>query len=283
LNETVILGAARGLYYAATMLLFGDLAFSMLLRAKLPVIVSPTNMMMRWSALTVALTAACVWLVMAAIQMAAAFDTRAVIQTATATLFGQLFLVRMMALMALALAFAAKRGTKPAMLLAGIALILPAATSHAAASSPAGFAIFGATLDALHLATAGFWIGGLAVLAHLFRRKEANILLALSLFSDWAMIAVLLLVMAGLINGASILLGGSNEGSGGTPSTLYLAVLGTKLALVSAMLTLAATNRFRLMPRGRDAAIARNAALELALGVIVVLLAGALGQLQPTL
>jgi putative copper export protein len=285
LNETVILAAARGLYYAATMLLFGDLAFSMLLRAKLPVIVSPTNMMMRWSALTVALTAACVWLVMAAIQMAAAFDTRAVIQTATATLFGQLFLVRMMALMALALAlaFAAKRGTKPAMLLAGIALILPAATSHAAASSPAGFAIFGATLDALHLATAGFWIGGLAVLAHLFRRKEANILLALSLFSDWAMIAVLLLVMAGLINGASILLGGSNEGSGGTPSTLYLAVLGTKLALVSAMLTLAATNRFRLMPRGRDAAIARNAALELALGVIVVLLAGALGQLQPTL
>jgi putative copper export protein len=283
LNETVILAAARGFYYAATMLLFGDLAFNTLLRAKLPVIVSPINMTTRWSALAVALIAACVWLVMAAIQMAAAFDTRAVIQTATATLFGQLFLVRMMALMALALAFAAKRGTKPAMLLAGIALILPAATSHAAASSPAGFAIFGATLDALHLATAGFWIGGLAVLAHLFRRKEANILLALSLFSDWAMIAVLLLVMAGLINGASILLGGSNEGSGGTPSTLYLAVLGTKLALVSAMLTLAATNRFRLMPRGRDAAIARNAALELALGVIVVLLAGALGQLQPTL
>ena len=278
MNETVILAAARGLYYAATMLLFGDLAFSMLLRAKLPVIVSPTNIMMRWSALTVALTAACVWLVMAAIQMAAAFDTRAVIQTATATLFGQLFLVRMMALMALALAFAAKRGTKPAMLLAGIALILPAATSHAAASSPAGFAIFGATLDALHLATAGFWIGGLAVLAHLFRRKEANILLALSLFSDWAMIAVLLLVMTGLINGASIILGDK-----GAPSTLYLTVLGAKLALVTAMLTLAATNRFRWMPRGRDAVIARNAALELALGVIVVLLAGALGQLQPTL
>jgi putative copper export protein len=201
-----------------------------------------------------------------------------VVQTVTATLFGQLFLARMIALTALALAFTAKRGTKPAMLLAGIALILPAATSHAAASSPAGFAIFGATLDALHLVTAGFWIGGLAVLAHLFRRREPNILLALSLFSDWAMIAVLLLVMTGLINGASIILGDK-----GAPSTLYLAVLGAKLALVTAMLTLAATNRFRLMPRGRDAAIARNAALELALGVIVVLLAGALGQLQPTL
>jgi putative copper resistance protein D len=278
LNEAVILAAARGLYYAATMLLFGDLAFNMLLRAKLPVIVPPTNVTMRWSALAIALTAACVWLVMAAMQMAAALDTSAVVQTVTATLFGQLFLARMMALTALALAFTAKRGTKPAMLLAGIALILPAATSHAAASSPAGFAIFGATLDALHLVTAGFWIGGLAVLAHLFRRREPNILLALSLFSDWAMIAVLLLVMTGLINGASIILGDR-----GAPSTLYLAVLGAKLALVTAMLTLAATNRFRLMPRGRDAAIARNAALELALGVIVVLLAGALGQLQPTL
>ena len=283
MNEAVILAAARGLYYVATMLLFGDLAFDMLLRAKLPVIVPPANRTMRWSALAVALTAACVWLVMAAMQMAAALDARALIQTATATLFGQLFLVRMMALMALALAFAVKRGTKPALLLAGIALILPAATSHAAASSPAGFVIFGATLDALHLATAGFWIGGLAVLAHLFQRKEVNILLALSLFSDWAMIAVLLLVMTGLINGASIILGGSDGGSGGTPSTLYLAVLGAKLALVSAMLTLAAANRFRLMPRGRDTAIARNAALELALGFIVVLLAGALGQLQPTL
>jgi copper transport protein len=278
LNETVMLAAARGLYYAATMLLFGDLAFNMLLRAKLPVIVPPTNMTVRWSALAVALTAACVWLVMAAMQMAAALDTQAVIQTATATLFGQMFLVRMMALTGLALAFAAKRGTRPAMPLAAIALILPAATSHAAAASPAGFVIIGATLDALHLATAGFWIGGLAVLAHLFRRKEPNILLALSLFSDWAMIAVLLLVMTGLINGASIILGDK-----GAPSTLYLTVLGAKLALVTAMLTLAATNRFRWMPRGRDAVIARNAALELALGVIVVLLAGALGQLQPTL
>ncbi len=283
MNEAVILAAARGLYFAATMLLFGDLAFNMLLRARLPVIVPPTNMTLRWSALAVAMTAACVWLVMAAMQMAEALDTQVVFETATATLFGQLFLVRMMALTGLALAFAARRGTKPAMPLAAIALILPAATSHAAASSPAGFAILGATLDALHLVTAGFWIGGLAILAHLFRRKEPNILLALSLFSDWAMIAVLLLVMTGLIDGISIILGGSNGENGGTPSTLYLAVLGAKLALVAAMLTLAATNRFRWMPRGRDAVIARNAALELAMGVIVVLLAGALGQLQPTL
>ncbi|HEX4636495.1 MAG TPA: CopD family protein, partial [Rhizomicrobium sp.] len=85
-------------------------------------------------------------------------------------------------------------------------------------------------------------------------------------------------VMTGLIDGASILLGNT-----GKPSIVYLAVLGFKLALVAFMLGLAAMNRFRLMPQGRDRIIARNAALELGAGVIVVLLAGALGQIQPTL
>ena len=60
-------------------------------------------------------------------------------------------------------------------------------------------------------------------------------------------------------------------------------MLGAKLALVAAMLTLAAINRFKLMPRGRNKTIARNAARELGLGFIVVLLAGALGQLPPSL
>ena len=113
-------------------------------------------------------------------------------------------------------------------LLSALALVLPAATSHAAAASPAGFAAIGAITDGVHLLTAGFWIGGLVVLLLLWRRREPNMPLALSLFSDWAMVAVLLLVMTGLINSASILLG--QEGS---MSTLYLSVLGAKLALVA--------------------------------------------------
>jgi putative copper resistance protein D len=103
-------------------------------------------------------------------------------------------------------------------------------------------------------------------------------LLALSLFSDWAMVAVLLLLMTGLINAASILLGQK-----GTASLLYLSVLGAKLALVAGMLGLALVNRFRLMPRGREVLITRHAAIELGLGLGAVLLAGLLGQLQPVL
>lgn len=278
MNDLVdpILAAARGLYYAATMLLFGELAFGLLIHAKLPVILPPRDMRLRWSALAAAAAASLLWLAMAVWQMAGSFGPAVLKQTIAATLFGRLFAIRMLTLAALPLVL--QRRPKAAAMLVLVALILPAATSHAAAASPAGFTFFGAGLDAAHLATAGFWLGGLAALLQLHRRNEPNMLLALSLFSEWAMIAVLLLVMTGLIDAASILLG-----EPGPPSLPYLAVLGGKLALVVAMLGLAAMNRFRLMPRGQSRTIARNAGLELAAGVTVVLLAGLLGQLQPTL
>jgi putative copper resistance protein D len=265
---------ARGLYFAFAMLLFGSAAFGALLRQRLPVIAA-VRLPRLWL-LPPALLAACAWFVLAAAEMAGAMDSNALTQAATGTLFGQVFILRIGLL--LGLIFVPSRNALVTALLAAGALALPAATSHAAAASPAGFAAIGATLDAVHLLTAGFWIGGLAVLAALRRRKEPNILLALSLFSDGALVAVLLLVMTGLINAASILLGDK-----GAPAPLYLTVLGAKLALVLAMLGLAAVNRFRLMPRGQDRAIARNAAIELGLGFIIVLLAGALGQLSPTL
>jgi putative copper export protein len=274
----VIQALSRGAYFAATMFLFGDAAFGVLLRARLPMIMPLRIWSLRWAALLVALLAACLWLGLAAAQMADAMNAEVLIQTIAATLFGQLFLARLAALLGMALLLLFWRSGKLMAVLAAIALLLPAATSHAALASPAGFTAIGTILDATHLLTAGFWIGGLAVLAALFRRKEPNLVLALSLFSDWAMIAVLLLVMTGLIDAASILLGGN-----GTPSMLYLAVLGAKLALVAIMLWLAAANRLKWLPRGEQGVIARNTVRELSIGIIVVLLAGALGQLQPLL
>ena len=268
--------AARGFYFVAAMLLFGDIALSFLIHARLPAILPPRDRRLRWSALAAAAVSAVLWLVLAARQMAGSLDPAALGQVLTATLFGRIFLARMAALAMLALVL--RRGAKPAALLALIALALPAATSHAAAASPAGFMALGASLDAAHLATAGFWLGGLCGLLQLHRQREPNMLLALSLFSEWAIIAVLLLVMTGLIDGASILLGDA-----GKPSPLYLGILAGKLALVAVMLGLAAINRFRLMPQGADQVILRNAALELGAGVIAVLLAGLLGQLQPAI
>ncbi|HUE65681.1 MAG TPA: CopD family protein [Rhizomicrobium sp.] len=274
----MILAPLRGLYYAATMLLFGDAVFGVLLRAKLAVIMPVRVWSLRWTALLVALVAGCLWLGMAAAQMAGAMNGQVLAETITATLFGQLFLARLAALVGMAPLLLFRRSGKTMAVLAAVALALPAATSHTALSSPAGFTLIGAILDATHLLAAGFWIGGLVVLAALFRRKEPNLGLALSLFSDWAMIAVLILIMSGLIDATSILLG-----SKGAPSLTYLAVLGAKLALVAAMLWLAAANRFKWLPRNAESAIAKNTIRELCLGLVVVLLAGALGQLQPLL
>ncbi|HEY1877199.1 MAG TPA: CopD family protein, partial [Rhizomicrobium sp.] len=214
----------------------------------------------------------------AAAQMADTMNGQVLAETVTATLFGQLFLVRLIALVCMALLLLFWRSGTLMAVLAAIALALPAATSHTALASPAGFAAMGMILDAAHLLTAGFWIGGLVALAALFRRNEPNLVLALSLFSDWAIIAVLILVMTGLIDAASILLGGK-----GTPSLSYLAVLGAKLVLVAAMLWLAAVNRFKWLPRNAEDKIGRNTMRELAMGLFAVLLAGALGQLQPLL
>lgn len=271
--------AARGLYFTAAMLLFGEAAFAAALRRRLPVIAPPSTTQLRWALLSLALLASGAWLVLAAAQMAGAAPGAAITALALrATLFGQVFAARIVLLLALAVLLACGARARWIALTAGLALVLPAITSHAAASSPANFTAIGAMLDAAHLLAGGVWIGGLAALALLFRRREPNIVLALSLFSEIAMIAVLLLAMTGLINAASILLGDK-----GAASPLYLAVLGCKLALVLAMLGLAVANRFRLLPRGATPAIARNAAIELGLGLIVVLLAGALGQLPPTL
>jgi putative copper resistance protein D len=271
-----MIALARGLYFAASMLLFGLCAFTWLLRVRLPMILPLRDQSLRWALLLLALAAGCAWLGLAAAEMADAMDRQVVVSAARDTRFGQFFLVRMAALAGLGLLLAIRRGRAAMVLLSGLALVLPAATSHAAAASPAGFAAVGAITDGVHLLTAGFWIGGLAVLILLWRRQEPNMLLALSLFSDWAMVAVLLLVMTGLINSASILLGQQ-----GHMSTLYLSVLGAKLALVAGMIGLALVNRFRLMRAGREAQIARHAAMELGLGLIAVLLAGLLGQLQP--
>lgn len=275
----MILIAARGLYFAATMLLFGEAAFGAALQTRLPMIAPTAATQLRWALLSLALLAAGTWLVLAAAEMAGTgADAAITAQVVRTTLFGQVFAVRIVLLLGLAVMLAFGGRLRWIALVSGLALALPAITSHAAASSPANFTAIGAVLDGAHLLAGGIWIGGLAALAVLFRRRELNIVLALSLFSEIAVIAVLLLAMTGLIDAASILLGDK-----GAASPLYLAVLGCKLALVAAMLGLAIVNRLRLLPRADTAAIARNAAIELGLGLIAVALAGALGQLPPTL
>lgn len=282
-----LFAGVRGLHLASLMLLFGSALLLRRFEARVPELAMQSGGLRRtrWACAVLALLSGPLWLGLATAQMAN--DLHAMIDPATLwltlrdTLFGQMLAVRMavMILVAVTVQFRLEMLTA---LLAGIALALVSVTSHAAAASPAGFAAFGIAGDVLHLLCGGFWLGGLIVLASILaQRAEAPRLhQALSLFADWAMIAVALLALTGLMNAATIILGGE-------PARLYLGVLGAKLVLVLAMVGLALTNHFRLLPRLANpalrAAFKGNVAWEFGLGLAVVLLAGLLGLLPPTL
>jgi putative copper resistance protein D len=267
------------------MALFGAAMLRGLLSARLQALELPQQSARLVLALIVTASAV-LWLGLATAQMAgdaaAMVDPHLLMMTITQTEFGQWFLVRLVLLVLLCLGIALKWPGTVLTVLSGTALALIAVTSHAAQASPAHFIAIGAVTDGLHLLTGGYWIGGLALLAMLFARRTAPALLAsaVALFAEWGMIAVTILVLTGMLNAATILLGGE-----GHDTRLYLAVLGTKLLLVLAMIGLALVNHFRLLPgmTGTADRLQSNIRLELGLGIVVVGLAALLGLLPPTM
>ena len=115
----------------------------------------------------------------------------------------------------------------------------------------------------VHLLAAGLWLGGLLPLAWLLERAgsasgTAWISVARDVvprFSQMGYAAVALLAATGAVN--TLLLVGSTQALVGTP---YGRLLGLKILLFLAMVTLALFNRFRLLPRLRREAQAAAAA-----------------------
>lgn len=279
--------AVRWLHEAGLMLVFGSSLLRVLLRTRLPALNLPPGRL-RCLAALLALFSAPLWLGLTTAQMAgdhaAMFDPKMLMLTVTQTQFGQVFLARAAFLILLGLGVLLQWRDSLLALLSGAALVLISVTSHAAAASPANFTAIGITSDSLHLLTGGFWIGGLALLAALFVGKTEKTLLAgaTAIFAQWGMIAVAILVLTGMLNAATILLGGE-----GRDTAAYLATLGAKLALVAAMVALALVNHFRLLPQlaagGGADDLLRNIRRELELGLLVVALAALLGLLAPTM
>ena len=283
------LAFVRGLHEASLMALFGSACVLALLAVRVPELAlesAPLNLARRLAALMALITAP-LWMALVAAEMtgipAAATDAQTLWQVAIQTLFGQVFLARMVLTLGLVLAVWLGR-TKITLWLAGLNLILIAVTSHTAGASPGGFGAIGTSSDALHLLTGGYWIGGLCVLAALLVERPAapRLGLAVSAFAEWGMLAVALLVMTGMINAAMVLLG-----TPGQDSLTYLVVLGGKLVLVLAMIGLALVNHFRLLPRltqkGVAARLKNHVGWELGLGLGVIALAMVLTVSAPTL
>lgn len=269
---TALLVFVRLLHEASLMALFGSATLLALLSAKIPELALESRLLMlgRRAAALAALLSAPAWLALT-------------VSGAESGLSGQLLLPRFLLLLALPIAVWRGR-VRPTAILSGLLLCLIAISSHTAGASPFGFRIIGATSDGLHLVTGGYWIGGLCVLASLLSQRGAAPRrgAAISLFAEWGMIAVALLVMTGMINASMVLLG-----TPGHDAPTYLLVLGAKLLLVTVMIGLALVNQYRLLPGlGRDdnaVRMKKHVVWELGLGLIVIGLAVSLAVLPPTI
>jgi putative copper resistance protein D len=248
----------RAIHFASLMSMFGAGAYLTLLRRRWHLDISATGLRLLFlGGASLAFVTAIVWLCLVAGQMSGdwsqALNPASIGAVASSTRFGQVFLVRLVGLVALWLICFRKGPSQNLLPVVLAALLLGSLglTSHTAASSGA-LAAGRAANDAVHLLAGGFWVGGLIVLAMLMRRHRHNgavLLEPLRLFSDWGMIVVAALVITGLINALSIL-----PVSVGTLRDAYAKVLLAKVALASVMIALAMLNRWGVTPsmRGGD-------------------------------
>jgi copper transport protein len=155
------------------------------------------------------------------------------------------------------------------------ALILLPAPSLAGHSLDRGRPSFEVVVDALHVAAASLWLGGLVALAWALRAVEDRKSL-LRRFSKLALASVGVLAATGVIRALSELRSMSQIWSTG-----YGRVLIVKTVLLGLLLALGWVNRYRLVPRLSLVALRRSIAVELTLFAGLVAAVALLTDLRP--
>jgi copper resistance protein D len=186
-------------------------------------------------------------------------DAETLWSAASETSFGEVWSVHLI-LVAVLLAASLLPGQKavsrgPYLLLTALALASLAGAGHTENQQGTGF-VFHAAADGAHLLAAGAWLGGLLALFALLQpsseklaRSNHELIGVLKRFSGMGYATVAILIASGLIN--SFYLVGTVSAAFATPYGRFLLI---KLAAFSAMILLAAANRFWLMPiLARDA------------------------------
>ncbi|MEO8112760.1 MAG: copper homeostasis membrane protein CopD [Phenylobacterium sp.] len=195
--------------------------------------------------------------------------------------FGPLWMARLALALVLCVP-ALQRRPRPYATLAGLLLASLALTGHPRMHEGWAGWVHAAD-DALHLLAAGAWLGALAAFLLLLRRapRDVETTRALADFARTGSITVAVLLATGIVN-AALILGGIAP----LATTFYGRLLCLKIAAFGLMLALAAFNRFRLVPRLAGAPtlarLRRNVTLELALGVMVLLIVAVIGTLDPS-
>jgi copper resistance protein D len=302
--------AARVVHYASTISLAGIFAF-------LCFIASPDTSprlrrqlsLVAWASLVVALLSGGAWLLFVSAQMsgqpiAATLAQGVVATVVTRTRFGQIWILRFVLAVILALLLLIPQGWRRWLWRwAGLALAAGMLASLAWAghggATPGRPGELHLAADMLHLLAAGAWVGSLIPLALLLaeiRRSDdpfaaATARRAVVRFSILAAVSVVVLFTAGLVN--TWFLAGTVPALIGTG---YGRLLVAKIAIFATMVIIAAVNLLRMTPRLASASVERrpliqaalghlrrNALVEAGLGLCVLSIVAILGILPPGL
>ena len=298
----------RAIHFAATAVTAGALMFRPVvaepaLRSQREAIAigEPQIRRVAWIGLAVAVVSGLILVLLLTMSLSGESPSEAVMSGAlrdvlNLTQFGLVSQVRLALAIVLAICLAFERSAlwRWLGLGAAVGLIASIAWTGHAASTPHKLGYVHLAADALHLFAAAAWIGGLVPLALLLNASGRYHLLewaSLELdvvrrFSILGSVSVATLILSGFVN-AWILVSSFR----GLVVTDYGQLLMLKLAAFAVMLALAAFNRFALTPRlalaSDDArqdvvrALSRNTLIEIALGLSIFAMVGALGTLHP--
>lgn len=263
---SVSLVVVRAVYFLAALQLFGWLIFDLtVVRSGWERRAAPLA--------TLALIAAAAWLAIETASMSgapASFETLGVVLRETR--FGSLWIWRaglLVAVLVLSL-WRIRAATIVAAIGAAWVLVLTAAAGHAGADD----STFHLSADSIHLLAVGAWLGGLVPFADAMRRPNAAIVAWR--FSTLGVVSVCIVLVTGAIN--TWFMVGDIAALIATP---YGRLLVLKIVLFVVMVSVAGVNRFGLAPRGDAAALRRNALVETALGIAIVVIVAVLGTLPP--
>jgi len=302
--------SSRFLHYAAVLILFGVSLFPLYTypgRAG-----NPPARVNLWLQLTVssaafaALLSGCLWFICVVAGMtgtlSGAVDWDALWSVLSETSFGKVWIARFVVvtiifgLMAVRLTLLTHHPDRLTPALSATLLASLAGVGHTQIQD--GMArIIHLSADGLHLLAAGAWLGGLVSLFYLVAAAvrtsspdhDVEASNAALRFSGMGYVAVATIIGSGLIN-AWFLVGAFTN----LTATPYGQLLLVKLCLFGGMLTLAALNRFWLVPKllrgnklGEPAAalfrLRRHILGEQALGLFIILLVSAMGTMQPAI
>jgi putative copper resistance protein D len=281
------LAICRTLHYSAAMVLFGACLYVWGgCPARLAAALSQFTWRLVYSATVILGMSATLWLALEAGSMGQGWSDAINLDTIKLvfldTDFGRTWRLRGVLIASLVVGAIVRRQSI-VVLASGLTLASLGWIGHAAIQTGVTERLYRANL-ALHLLSAGFWLGSLipllATLAILWQHSNGDAIVALQRFSGvghWAVAAVL---ATGFVNTAATVGTTPNFGS------VYVRLLALKILLVLLMIGVAIVNRYRLLPQLRSQlragnALIRNTAAELVLGAFVVALVSLFGLLEP--